>query len=150
KHLAADAPVPATFRAQAIGRFNQSIETGEQLRLGWVGVPGREIVTKAADPVLAATLRHLAAEPEPKPVTESLTVGGEPLLRTIYPSIAAQQSCVDCHNAMTPEKPAWRRGEMMGAFALDVPAGGFLRRTRDEAAALGLAVFVAIGGMGFF
>jgi hypothetical protein len=46
-----DAPVPATFRAHSIERFNKQGGSDSEFRLRWVGRAGRQIATGPADPV---------------------------------------------------------------------------------------------------
>src|SRR5215467_782752 len=43
------APVPATFRAHSIERFNKQQGSDEDFRLRWVGREGRQIATGPAD-----------------------------------------------------------------------------------------------------
>lgn len=146
--LGADAPVPATFRAHSIDLFNKSDgkEAGE-FRLRWVGREGRAIATPPADEAMAAAIEAFAHEAAPKPVSEFLTVDGGLIFRTVYPSFAQQQSCVDCHNSIQPNQH-WRLGDLMGAFSIDVPAGPFIRTSLVQAGALGLALFLALATVG--
>jgi len=143
-----NAPVPATFRAHSIELFNKSRVGSDVLRLVWVGRPGREIKTLPTDAQMAAAIEAEAGQAHPQPRSEFLSLGGETMFRTVFPSIASQQSCVDCHNALRPDQPAWHLGDMMGAFSVDVPAEGFLLRTRIYTGAVGLFIFLTMGGLG--
>src|SRR5262245_3447738 len=58
----ADAPVPATFRAHSIEKFNQQAGSDADFRLRWVGREGREIATPPADAGMAATIEAFAAQ----------------------------------------------------------------------------------------
>ena len=149
KRLGEAAPVPATFRAQAIERFKRGEESVEHLRLDWVGIPGREIATAPSDQPMAEAMLRLSRLPAPRPETMLLSTSGEGgVLRTIYPSVAVQQSCVDCHNATLREgSPPWRLGELMGAFVLDVPADAFFARTRWHAILVGAILFTLSCGI---
>src|SRR4030081_516637 len=99
-----NAPVPASFRAHAIEAFNKRAGDNSDFRLRSVGRPGREIVTPPTDARMAEVIEAFAATPNPKPVSELLAINGEPMLRTGYPTVAQEQSCVSCHNAREPRK----------------------------------------------
>jgi len=77
-----------------------------------------------------------------------VTVGGTLMFRTVYPSYAKQQSCVDCHNSIQPDQH-WKLGDLMGAFSIDVPAGPFMRTAAVEGVALGTVLVLLLGGVGF-
>ena len=114
---------PSTRRMASDSIFN----------LQMVGFPGREIKNAPLDDAMAATIRSFAATAAPKPVSEVLTIKGEPVFRTAYPSLASQQSCVDCHNQLQAGKATWHLNDVMGAFVIDVPMGAFLRSNLIEA-----------------
>jgi signal transduction histidine kinase len=115
-----------------------------------VGPPGREIATPPGDAITAETIRKFAASPKPEPVTFYVHKDGEVLLRTISPSIASQQACVDCHNRIRPQQQQWRLNEVMGAFVAEVRADPVLRRAKLESIAIAVAVFLASSGIGFY
>jgi PAS domain S-box-containing protein len=145
---ASNAPVPASFRANAIGAFNLAHGADSTFNLQAVGFPDHEIKTPPVDGAMAATIRSFAATPVPKPVSEVLTLKGEPVFRTVYPSIANQQSCVDCHNQLQAGRATWHVGDVMGAFAIDVPMTAFLRSSFIEAAGLGASIFLVMAAAG--
>jgi PAS domain S-box-containing protein len=145
---ASNAPVPASFRANAIGAFNLAHGDDSAFNLQMVGFPGREIKTPPVDAAMAATIRSFAETPAPKPVSEVLTIKGEPVFRTVYPSLANQQSCVDCHNQLQAGKATWHLGDVMGAFAIDVPMAAFLRSNLIEATGLGGGIFLVMAAAG--
>src|SRR5262249_20900838 len=89
QYLSGDAPVPATFRAHAIDKFNETRGSNPALRLSMVRVPGREIVTPPADAATADVIRAFLVEPNPSPRTEFLEADGENHLRTIYPAVGS-------------------------------------------------------------
>src|SRR5258705_632162 len=91
------APVPASFRAHAIEAFNKQNGDNSEFRLASVGRPGREIVTPPTDAQMAHTIEAFAATPNPKPVSELLDVNSDRGFRTVYPTLAREQSFVSCH-----------------------------------------------------
>ncbi|MGP0089982.1 MAG: EAL domain-containing protein [Xanthobacteraceae bacterium] len=145
----ASAPVPATFRAHSIDAFNKQYGAGDDFRLRWVGRPGREIVTAPADAATAETIEAFATEADPKSKSEFLTSDGQLMFRTVYPSFAREQSCVDCHNKLQPDKARWHLNDLMGAFVIDVPAAPFLHTILVQSAGLGFGLFIALGLVGF-
>jgi PAS domain S-box-containing protein len=142
-----NAPVPASFRAHAIELFNHARQGDDVLRLLLVGRAGREIKTAPADAHMAETVEAFARDPGMKPQSSFLRVGGQLVFRTIYPSIASQQSCVDCHNKIAPDQH-WHLNDVMGAFSIDSPAGAFLRSALISSVGLGLVIFLTVAGVG--
>ena len=139
-----DAPVPASFRAHAIEAFNKQNGDSSDFHLASVGRPGREIKTPPTDVQMALTIETIASTPNPKPVSELLDVRGERMFRTVYPTVAHEQSCVNCHNALQPNKVQWRLGDVIGAFVIDVPISPFLRTVMWQSAGIGLGLFLAL------
>src|SRR3979411_2395765 len=113
-----NAPVPASFRAHAIEAFNKRASDNSDFRLRSVGRPGREIVTPPTDARMAEVIEAFAATPNPKPVSELLDINGEQMFRTVYPTVAQEQSCVSCHNKLQPGKAQWHLHDVMGAFGI--------------------------------
>jgi signal transduction histidine kinase len=146
---AAHAPVPATFRAHSIELFNRMRGATNVLRLRWIGREGRAIATPPADRQMAARIESFVGKPEPRPVSEFLTVGGQEIFRTVYPSLAREPSCVNCHNQVQPEQH-WKLNDVMGAFSLDAPVGPFLGGLRLECVGIGLGMFLLIGSIGLW
>ena len=142
--LGSDAPVPASFRAHAIEAFNKLNGQNSEFRLASVGRPGREILTAPSDEKMAEAVEAFAAMSTPKPVSEFLDVNGQFVFRTVYPTIAQEQSCVSCHNALQPDKPQWHLNDVIGAFVIDVPMSAFLRSVIWQSAGIGLGLFLAL------
>jgi diguanylate cyclase (GGDEF)-like protein/PAS domain S-box-containing protein len=138
------APVPASFRAHAIEAFNKKNGDNSDFHLASVGRPGREILTPPTDVQMARTIEAFAATPNPKPVSELLDVNGEQIFRTVYPTVAQEQSCVSCHNALQPDKPQWHLNDVIGAFVIDVPISPFLRTVMWQSTGIGLGLFLAL------
>src|SRR3546814_389583 len=142
--LDAEAPVPATFRAHAIDRFNAARDGDHQLYLDWLGVPGREIAKAPQDPATAEAIGHAAATGQTAPRSEWLDDADGTVFRTIAPSVASQQACVDCHNIHLAGHPPLQLGDVLGAFVIDVPAEGFLAQARRDAAAAAALIFLVL------
>ena len=142
------APVPSTFRAHSIEGFNTQRGADDVFHLRWVGRKGREIKTAPADEAMARTIEAFADEPDPKSQSQFLSADGQTMFRTVYPSFAREQSCVNCHNQMQPEKTQWRLNDLMGAFVIDVPAAAFLRSILLQSAGLGAGLFAALAIVG--
>jgi len=91
----------------------------------------RSIATPPADAKMAATIESFVGRADPAPVSQFVAIGGEQVFRTVYPSIAREHSCVDCHNKLQPDLH-WQLYDVMGAFSiasiLGVPAGLELAR----------------------
>src|SRR6185503_11783599 len=121
-----DAPVPATFRANSIGDFNKKLGVNNTMVLRWVGRQGRQIASPPTDTQMAKTIEELSAAADRKPKSELTVINNQRVIRTIYPSLATEQSCVTCHNQLQPAGQQWRLNDMMGAFAIDIPVGEFL------------------------
>ncbi len=138
------APVPASFRAHAIEAFNKQNGQNSEFRLASVGRPGREILTGPSDEKMAKTVEAFAAMPNPKPASEFLDVNGQLMFRTVYPTVAHEQSCVSCHNALQPNQPQWHLDDVMGAFVIDVPMSAFLSSVIWQSAGIGLGLFLAL------
>jgi PAS domain S-box-containing protein len=142
-----NAPVPATFRAHAIETFNK-LSADDAFMLRMVGRPGRQIKTAPTDASMAAAIDAFAGETSPQAKSDFLTAAdGQVMFRTIYPSVAREQSCVNCHNQLQPNA-GWRLNDVMGAFAIDVPVSPFLRANLMQSLGLGFALFLALGIVG--
>ena len=142
------APVPATFRAHSLDIFNKQLKSNTGFRLEWVGRAGRQIATPPNDAKLAETIESFAAKANPEPESEFLTVDDRLVFRTVYPSLAREQSCVDCHNQLQANKPEWRLNALMGAFAIDVPVAPSFGSARINASVAGGTLFLALGAFG--
>jgi diguanylate cyclase (GGDEF)-like protein len=142
--LGQNAPVPASFRAHAIEAFNKRTGDNSDFRLRSVGRPGREILTPPTDARMAEVIEAFAATPNPKPVSELLDINGEQMFRTVYPTVAQEQSCVSCHNALQPGKAQWHLNDVIGAFAIDVPVSPFLRTVMRQSTGTGVGLLLAL------
>jgi signal transduction histidine kinase len=145
-----NAPVPATFRAHSIELFNRLHGADKMLKLSWVGRVGRAIKTPPLDRAMADTIESFARLSNPMPVAHFLTVNNEFVFRTVYPSIATDESCISCHNGMRPASAPWHLGEVMGAFSIDVPAAAFMRADLWQSMGLGLTLLLVLNGVGLF
>jgi PAS domain-containing protein len=139
-----NAPVPASFRAHAIDAFNKRVGDNSDFRLRSVGRRGREILTPPTDARMAEAIEAFAATPNPKPVSELLDVNGEQMFRTVYPTVAQEQSCVSCHNALQPRRAQWHLNDVIGAFVIDVPVSPFLRTVMWQSSGIGVGLLLAL------
>ena len=94
---------------------------------------------------MVKAIEEFAAEADRKPASELKSIDGRDVLRTIYPSRANEQSCVDCHNKLQPNKQSWRLNEVMGAFVIDVPVDAFLQDIRTQSYLVALSLFMVLG-----
>jgi methyl-accepting chemotaxis protein len=143
-----DAPVPATFRAHSIENFNKQLGSNSAFLLRWVGRQGRQITTPPVDAEMARTIEELAATADRSPRSVLTTIDNQQILRTIYPSQANEQSCVNCHNQLQPDKTQWHLNDVMGAFAIDVPVATFLQGIRTQSYTVAFSLFLALAGIG--
>jgi len=142
-----EVPVPATFRARGIEMFNQGRDERTALKVSASGREGRWIKTPPSDPAMARIIETFVGEKDPAPVSQFLSVDGKPIFRTVYPSVAHEETCVNCHNALQPGLD-WKLNDVVGAFTIDAPAGPFFTQLRWECAVIAIVVFVLIGGVG--
>ena len=96
--LGQNAPVPATFRAHSIESLNKKLGPDSPFKLRWVGRQGRHIATPPVDTEMARAIEAFASTADRNPSSELKTINDQPILRTIYPSLATEQSCVDCQS----------------------------------------------------
>jgi methyl-accepting chemotaxis protein len=143
-----NAPVPAIFRAHSIENFNKQLGLNSPFVLRWVGRQGRHIATPPVDAEMAATIEELAAKTDHKSKSVLMTINDRQVLRTIYPSLAKEQSCVNCHNQLQPDQPQWRLNDVMGAFAVDIPVGAFLQGIKTQSFTVALSLFMVLAGTG--
>jgi methyl-accepting chemotaxis protein len=142
-----DSPVPATFRASSIDGFNKQPGATGTFLLRWVGRQGHEIKTAPADAEMAAAIEAFAGKSDHNAASGVREIGGRQVLRTIYPSYASEQSCVDCHNKLQPNAQ-WQLNDLMGAFAIDIPLESFLLTTKNQSYEVGAFLFLALAGVG--
>ena len=142
-----NAPVPATFRAHSIERFNKQLGPNSAFTLRWVGRQGRHIATPPVDAEMARTIEEFVTTTDRHSKSELMTIDGRRVLRTIYPSVAAEQACVTCHNQLQPDRQ-WRLNDVMGAFAIDIPVDTYLGHIRTRSYTIAFALFTALAGIG--
>lgn len=143
-----NAPVPATFRAISIESFNKQLGLNSPFLLRWVGRPGRQIATPPADTQMARVIEELVATNDRNPKSEVIAINGQSVLRTIYPSLANDMACVNCHNELQRDKQQWRLNDVMGAFAIDVPVDPVLGSLRIQSRTVSVALFLVLVGIG--
>jgi hypothetical protein len=143
-----NAPVPATFRAHSIESFNRTVGGSSEFLLRWVGRAGRQIVTPPADADMARIIEGFASKTNPRPESALTLINGRLVFRTVYPSLAREQSCVTCHNKVQRDEVEWKLNDVMGAFAIDIPAQSFLESIQSESRELGFGLFMALAAIG--
>lgn len=117
-----DSPVPATFRRAGIEHFSDQAglvdKNGVHATVRMPGIPGSEIQTIETDPRVRAMIGQMAETGASSPVIEEHRFeNGRLIGRTLMPSIANHESCVDCHNAIFGEA-RFDTGDVMGAFVV--------------------------------
>jgi len=142
------APVPATFRAHSIESLNKQLGSNSSFTLRWVGRQGRQIKTPPIDADMAKAIEEFAAKADGKPKSEIVTVNGQRVLRTVYPSLANEQTCVTCHNQLQPNQAQWHLNDVMGAFAIDIPLASFLQGIKTQSYTVAIGLFLALAGIG--
>jgi diguanylate cyclase (GGDEF)-like protein/PAS domain S-box-containing protein len=146
--LSDEAPVPATFRAHSIEDFNKRLGSGDDFSLRWVGRAGRQIETPPSDTAMAEAIESFVGKVDPKPFSVITTSDQQLKFRTIYPSFAHEQSCVDCHNKLQ-SSANWHLHDLMGAFVIDVPIGPFMSTLRRQSTELAFVLFGVFGVTGY-
>jgi methyl-accepting chemotaxis protein len=143
-----NAPVPATFRAHSIETFNKQLGADASFVLRWVGRPGRHIATPPVDAEMAKTIEAFAQTTDRSPRSALIAIDNRQVLRTVYPSLANEQSCVTCHNELQAGKVQWRLNDVMGAFAIDIPVSRFLESIKGQSYTVAFLLFLALAGIG--
>jgi methyl-accepting chemotaxis protein len=143
-----NAPVPATFRAHSIETFNKQLGADASFVLRWVGRPGRHINTPPVDAEMAKTIEAFVQATDRSPRSALITIDDRQVLRTVYPSLANEQSCVSCHNELQAGKIQWRLNDVMGAFAIDIPISRFLESIKAQSYMVAFVLFLALSGIG--
>ena len=148
--LSEGAPVPATFRAHAIAFFNQHAPDADPLKVAMVGVPNRAIKIEPLDAEMAQKIQEFVDTNQREPALTVTHDANGTVLRTLYPSIAKKESCVNCHNAIQTDGPQWRSGDIMGAFVVDAPVGLAIAGLQKNSAIAGLVVFLLVLSAGVY
>ncbi len=148
QELGVNAPVPASFRVHSIDRFNAQEELFRG-HLSWVGMPGREMRVPPPDHETAEFLLNAAKTNDVRPRSQWRSIQGGQIFRTIYPSVAAHDSCIECHNRELNGRPPWRLNDIMGAFVFDISADSDLAHMRKETAAFSFFILALAASAGF-
>ncbi len=119
EHAGKDSPVPAEFRALASNRFNEEYTGQQSLKLNMVGVADHYIKTPPTDNALSEHLSAMVRSNSFDQFSELAVINESRILRSVFPSVAKKEGCVDCHNRLQPDKPIWKIGDLMGAYVID-------------------------------
>lgn len=111
-------PVPAEFRAQAAKRFNESLSSDGHFRALMVGMPDRYVATAPTDAEMGSVLNMMEVGSIDS-YSELIEFNDEVIIRSMFPSVAAEESCVNCHNAIQDVSVPWKLGDLMGAWVID-------------------------------
>lgn len=122
-YLPEQAPVPASYRAKVNHTFNQKSQSAQQdqISISMVGIPGKEIKTKAYDEALEAQLKSLDSMDSYTANSDFIIKENNTYFRSVFPSIATNVSCVSCHNDHQGPTMKWKLNDLMGALVIDQP-----------------------------
>ena len=122
-YLPEEAPVPASYRAKVNHTFNQKSQSSQkdQISISMVGIPGKEIKTRAYDQALEIQLKNLDSMDSYSANSDFITKGNHTFFRSVFPSIATNVSCVSCHNDHQGPSAKWKLNDLMGAMVIDQP-----------------------------
>jgi signal transduction histidine kinase len=135
-------PVPAEFRAIALDTFNNARHGQDTVQVEMIGIPGLEIANSAKDDHSKKIVQQMA-DTNSLPIWSGfLSSDGPKIFRTIKPVIADKNSCVACHNSIQRGIKAWKIGDVVGAYVLDVSATNFFAELRRESLILGVISFL--------
>jgi len=112
-------PVPAAFRATANHSFEKNREGDDHFLARMVGLTDRYIATPPTDSAMSATLSMMSQTYDPGMYSVVLEHEGSSVLRTMYPSVATQASCANCHNKIQNPATPWKQGDLMGAYVIE-------------------------------
>lgn len=112
-------PVPATFRARTSSHFNEHYNGDSHFSVNMVGPPGRYIASSPTDAGMTSVFESMRDAGVESIYTTVLRQQDDYIVRTMYPSIASQRSCVDCHNEIQDLETPWAIGDVMGAYVVE-------------------------------
>lgn len=144
------APVPAAYRAEAIKAYDKASPEADALKIAMVGFPGRAILTEPSDQHMESTIRAFAESSSPTAVTTEIRDGNGLTFRTAYPSVAAKDSCVACHNKLQRPEVVWQKNDIMGAFVLDSSLSGAKAKLYQQAGLAGIVIFLMTAFVGAY
>lgn len=114
--------IPATFRRLGIEHFSKHSQKASvgpiATTVSMPGVPGLEIGTIEEDPRVRELISSFKNQTDNAPIVEHRIENNRFIGRTIFPSIANSQSCVDCHNLVSFEWE-FQIGDVMGAYIVE-------------------------------
>lgn len=117
-----DAIIPSEFRRIAMDNFTAAGQSGLSKRSGTVirmpGTPGLELGQSEPDDRLAAIISDYAADPVFMALHEQRIENGRIIARTLVPTVADNETCVTCHNALLNQE-IYEVGDIMGAYIIE-------------------------------
>lgn len=134
--------VPPKFRRKALAFFNGISGNGDfqDLTMRMPGLPGSEVMTREQDERIAGLITRFQETGRTGAVTELGISGGRLIGRTITPSIANDETCIACHNEISPDR-VWKAGDVMGAFVVEDDLTGSILQAGGWATALFVLCF---------
>jgi hypothetical protein len=136
-------PVPAKFRAQAAERFIGNYSGDDHFMAIIVGMPDRYIETPPTDSGMSSALTSMKAD-SMKPNSQLIDLNCEAVLRSMFPSIAKEKSCINCHNSLQNISEPWAIGDLMGAYVIDRGVERTKNRYTIYASVAGLLVIITL------
>ena len=140
-------PVPAEFRAQAAQMFNDNYDSESRFTARMVGAPVNYIKTPPTDPEMAATLNRMLDNKGTSVFSEVLHDNGQAYVRTMYPSFATEQSCVNCHNEIQKSDTVWKKGDLMGAYVVENGIESFIAKYQLFSFIIGFLVSLTLASV---
>ena len=136
-------PVPFTYRAMVTESFNAEKNSPEHFEALMVGMPDSYIETPPTDEHMGNVLQSLQAAPGSN-YSGVIDLRGSATLRTMYPAIADEQTCVDCHNTQVGQDAPFKLGDMLGAYVIDREVQNFKSRHINYGWFTALLTFIAL------
>ena len=146
REVNSELPVPAEFRADAHIRFNDLHRDDERIKALMVGMPGKAIRTAPTESKLIEQLQLLNQQKNTayQPISGLQAVGADKIFRSVFPSVASEPSCANCHNQLQNGTHRWRQGDLMGAYVIDKNIGPQLSEMKVYSIVLAALTSIAL------
>ena len=144
--------IPAEFRRVGIEHFTASGQdvfaagTGTIFRMP--GLPGLEIGHAEPDQRLAQLISSFSSDVDRHPLHEHRFENGRLIARTLVPSIAENQNCVQCHNEIL-QAEVYQIGDIMGAYVVERDMTGSISTDAKLAVIWFFASYLLLRAIGY-